>query len=165
MNTDLLQLIDSMPWQQVSHAYGPAKDAPVELRRLMAADVEERMDAICGFLYSSAFHQYSIYSATPYVIRCVANMLALEDLPELPCGMNERPMAYELLHFIRICAEQGQEAIEGTTAFDAPTIEEVVSEVMPVLERYLAHSESKTREEAIVLKTLVEKWRTETDPR
>ncbi len=157
MNAELLQLIDSMPWQQVSHAYGPAKDAPTELRRLVASDVEERMDAICGFLYSSAFHQYSIFSATPYVIRCVAKMLMLDELPELPCGMNNRPMAYELLHFIRICAERGQEAIEGTTRLDAPTIEEAVSELMPTLERYLAHSDPKVREEARMLNSRIQK--------
>lgn len=122
----------------------------------MSDDVEDRMDAICGFLYSSAFHQYSIYTATPLVIRCVAKLLADPKLPNEPSGMGQ-PMAYELLHFVRICAERGQIAIEGGPKLDTPTIEEAASEVRCVLDRYLTHPENKVREEALLLSELLER--------
>jgi len=156
MNQELLQFIDSMPWAKVSHAYGPANDAPHEIKRLMSDDVEDRMDAICGFLYSSAFHQYSIYTATPLVMRCVAKLLGLPKLPNEPSGMGQ-PMAYELLHFVRICAERGQTAMEGKPNADAPTIEEAASEVRCVLDGYLRHPEIKVREEALLLSEVLER--------
>lgn len=155
MNQELLQFIDSMPWAKASHAYGPANDAPHEIKRLMSDDVEDRMDAICGFLYSSAFHQYSIYTATPLVMRCVAKLLGLPKLPHEPSGMGQ-PMAYELLHFVRICAERGQTAMEGEPNADAPTIQEAASEVRCVLDGYLRHPEIKVREEALLLSKVLE---------
>ena len=152
---DAFSFIDSLPWEQVRHAYGRATDARSELRRLFSDDEDDRMDAICGLLYSSAFHQYTIYPATPFAMLSVHRILALPDVPDLSSGMKDRPMAFELLHFIRICAEGGQAAIYGTPHPTAPTIEQVTSDCESICRRFLTHLEPCVCSEAEALASVI----------
>ncbi|HCN30883.1 MAG TPA: hypothetical protein DIT64_19615, partial [Verrucomicrobiales bacterium] len=156
---DAFTFIDYLPWDQVHHAYGQAIDARSELRRLISDDEDERMDAICGFLYSSAFHQYTIYPATPFAMLSVLRILDLPDVPDLSSGMRDRPMAFELLHFIRICAERGQVGIHGTPHPVAPTIEQVTSTCESICHRFLTHIEPCVRSEAEALSSVIARTR------
>jgi hypothetical protein len=124
MSSTALNFIDSLPWEEVSHAYGTAIDGPVELRKLLSEDEDERQDAINGFLYSAVYHQYSVFPATPFAVASVINILEEGVVNDLTAGMGNT-MASELLHFVRICAEEGQAKIEGKPHPLAPTIEDV----------------------------------------
>ena len=150
MASEALEFIDSLPWQEVTHAYGNAGDAPTELRRLLSDDEDERMDAICGFLLSSVFHQYSIYPATPYAIASVIRILESGAINALDSGMGDS-MASQLLHFIRICAERGQASIEGTPHLLAPTIEDATASGRQLYEVMSKDACPKVRAEAEAL--------------
>jgi hypothetical protein len=154
MSSAAIEFIDSLPWKEVTHAYGNAGDAPSELRRLLSDDEDERMDAICGFLLSSVFHQYSIYSATPYAMISVIRILESGEINELESGMGNS-MASELLHFVRICAERGQVSIEGRPDPFAPTIEEAALSGRQLYEMMAKDSCPKVRDEATALLGMV----------
>lgn len=156
MSSAALEFIDSLPWKEVTHAYGNAGDAPSELRRLLSDDEDERMDAICGFLLSSVFHQYSIYPATPYAMVSVIRILESGEINTLDSGMGDS-MTSQLLHFIRICAERGQASIEGKPDPFAPTIEEATTSGSQFYEMMTTDVCPKVRTEATALLALVAK--------
>jgi tetratricopeptide (TPR) repeat protein len=62
----LLENLERIDWQGLSHAYGPATDVPACLRRLLG-DEEQRRAALHE-LYGSIYHQGDRYSATPAAI-------------------------------------------------------------------------------------------------
>jgi hypothetical protein len=155
MSSAALEFIDSLPWKGVTHAYGNAGDAPAELRRLLSDDEDERMDAICGFLLSSAYHQYSIYPATPYAMVSVIRILESGEINALESGMGDS-MAYQLLYFARICAERGQASIEGRPDPFAPTIEEAAESGRQIYERMTTNPCPKVRAEATSLLALID---------
>lgn len=119
----------SIPWDELRHAYGIAADAPRWIEDLASADSEQRLEAINEFLYSSVYHQSSLYSATPFAIAMVLQLL--RD-PEI-AGRSNRwgsSMKADLLHFIRICCDSGdkidlhptgrtvaEEALEGEACY------------------------------------------------
>lgn len=78
-------IIDSIDWTGLQHAYGNASDAPEHLRNLFNSEEEFPLsEAVYGFLHSSACHQYTTYSCTPYVVRCVLYLLSKK---EVGCGL------------------------------------------------------------------------------
>jgi hypothetical protein len=102
----MFEQLDSIPWVQLSHAYGPATDAPRWIRALASDDADERTEAINHFLLSSAFHQYTLYSATPHVIPFVIEALRDPTVSGRPEGEDGDPLMKEgLLCFLRACAE------------------------------------------------------------
>jgi hypothetical protein len=102
----MFEHLDSIPWGQLSHAYGPATDAPHWIRALASDDADERTEAVYHFLLSSAFHQFTLYSATPHVIPFVIEALRDPAVSERPVGEDGDPLMKEdLLCFLRACAE------------------------------------------------------------
>jgi hypothetical protein len=156
MKDDPFNFIDSLPWSEVAHAYGVATEAPSQLRCLISADVEEREEAVIDFLYSSVFHQYSLYSATPFVMQSVLKLLEWQDMPQQAGSTCVGSIAYELLHFIRMCAECGQRSVEGVLHPAAPIIEDVARSGLDTYRRYATHEEANVRAEANALLTWVE---------
>ncbi len=156
MKDDRFNFIDSLPWSEVAHAYGVATDAPRKLRCLISADVDEREEAVNGFLYSSIFHQYTLYSATPFVMQSVIKLLEWRDLPNQAGSTCVGSIAYELIHFIRMCAECGQRSVDGVLHPSAPTIEDVARSGLDTYRKYATHEEADVRAEADALLTWVE---------
>ncbi len=62
----LLENLERIHWQGLSHAYGPATDVPACLRGLLG-DEEQRRGALQK-LYGNIYHQGDRYSATPAAI-------------------------------------------------------------------------------------------------
>ena len=131
--------LDAVPWREVRHAYGWAVDAPMWIRLLDSEDPNLRADAICDFLFSSAFHQYTLYPATPFVIPFVIEALQSPSLCARDNGIGD-PIRWHLLHFVRRCAEGGQRSIPGRPHPKAPTIEEAV---LSGAEVYAAHTNDR----------------------
>ncbi|MGL6162552.1 hypothetical protein [Microbulbifer sp.] len=126
-------LIDSIDWQNLEHAYGPAIDAPKELANLVSGDEDDRDDAVNGFLYSSAYHQGTVYSCTASVVRCVIHIIKNEDVYSFETI--GAPLIRELLCFISICAHTWRfEPETGAAAFEG----------CDVYKDYLDHPDSKT---------------------
>src|SRR5262244_70574 len=72
---DLLQGLDLIPWENLEHAYGSARDVPDLLRNLLNPDPEVRKKTIWA-LYGNVFHQGTRYPATPYVVPFLIRMCA-----------------------------------------------------------------------------------------
>ncbi|WP_038166238.1 hypothetical protein [Verrucomicrobium sp. BvORR106] len=114
--------LDKIPWASLRHAYGAATDAPTWIRALDSKKEEDRTEAICHFLWSSVFHQHTLYSATPYVIPFVIEALGCLELADRDNGLG-KPMKHEMMKYLRCCAKAGEP--EGISA-GAPTVENAI---------------------------------------
>jgi len=121
-----ISTINSIPWHELQHAYGTAEDSPKYLIDLLNGNKDLIDEAIYGFLHSSACHQYSTYSCTPYVVRCVVFILESKYF--------EIEQTCEILGFLNACThsarvnpELRKEIIQGAECF----------------KKYLKHSDPK----------------------
>lgn len=69
----MLDGIDQIPWSTLEHAYGDAGDIPDLIRALLSSDPDDREQAQ-DMLDMGPFHQESLYSCTPYVVRFLIQM-------------------------------------------------------------------------------------------
>ena len=67
--------LDSIAWNELSHAYGPAGDTP-ELLRLLTSGVDEQARDAEQELWSSICHQGSVYPATVAAVPFLARLAA-----------------------------------------------------------------------------------------
>ena len=132
----MFENLDSVPWREVTHAYGRATDAPEWIRALNSEDEDLRSDALMHFLFSSATHQYTLYSATPFVIPFVIEALQSPTLAQRADGFGQK-MAFYMIQFLRSCAGGGQAAMYGNPHPNAPTIEQAIVSGVSVYESYL----------------------------
>ncbi len=74
----MLEEIQDIDWSRLSHAYGPAMDVPALLRALATPNEDER-EAALDQLYSTIWHQGSVYDATaaavPFLIEIAEGSL------------------------------------------------------------------------------------------
>lgn len=64
--------VESVAWETLEHAYGPATDVPA---LLAALDDPAQLDATAYTLYGNVFHQGSRYEVTPFVVPFLAARL------------------------------------------------------------------------------------------
>ena len=64
-----------IPWEDLSHAYGPAGDVPGLLRAIASGDAKAADDAVSK-LFGNVWHQGTVYRATPYAVPFLARMAA-----------------------------------------------------------------------------------------
>lgn len=85
-----LEGLNDIPWQTLTHAYGPAVDVPTDLRRIGSSDPQLRENAVWQ-LGGSIYHQGTLYPATasaiPFLIRLATNH-TLPNRGEI-CGLLE----------------------------------------------------------------------------
>ena len=73
----LMRAIDGVPWDHLAHAYAAARDAPVQLRRLVSAEPpSDDLNSAVDWLWGSILHQGNLYSASPPVIWVLVDLLA-----------------------------------------------------------------------------------------
>ena len=121
-----IPLINDYDWEKLKQAYGSAEDAPKFINDLLSDDEELVDEAISDFLFSQACHQYTTYSCTPPVVRCVVFILNNYELDSY--------IINELLQFIHACT------------YNAVTILELRKEILLGLscyKMYEKHSEEK----------------------
>ncbi|MET1257499.1 hypothetical protein [Aliikangiella maris] len=120
-----LSIIDSISWADLENAYGSAASAPQSLRALLSDDEDDVDEAIYGFLHSEACHQYTTYSCTPYVVKCVLYILELKEFKDSELG--------EILGFIQACT------------YNAREIESLRNEILSGIECYKKYKGRKAR--------------------
>jgi hypothetical protein len=76
----VLRGLTEIPWGDLSHAYGPARDVPGLLRAVALGDAEAAKDAIHE-LYGNIWHQGTVYEATTHAVPFLARMAAADTAP------------------------------------------------------------------------------------
>jgi hypothetical protein len=77
--------IEQIPWEKLGHAYGEATDVPDCLRLLASVDPRKRKQGQHA-LYGNIYHQGTTYSATPYAVPYLIEMLEctlVQDKPHI----------------------------------------------------------------------------------
>jgi hypothetical protein len=76
----VLEGLDEVPWERLSHAYGSAGDVPGLLRDLRASDLAVCEQALTD-LFASITHQGTRYPATAPAVPFLAELAAASDTP------------------------------------------------------------------------------------
>ena len=120
MNKADQQALNDVAWAEVTHAYGPAVDAPDMLRQLMEGgdDLEEATE----FLFGALTHQGTLYSATLPVLR-----FCVRVLDQLSADATEQVVAW--IQFVGSLTR---------TSPEAPYSAELRAEAISVVEALLA---------------------------
>lgn len=77
----MLEGLDSIDWQHLTHAYGPATDVPDLIHALASTDKQIREQAhheLCGNIW----HQGTIYQATAYAVPFLIELLTYESVED-----------------------------------------------------------------------------------
>jgi hypothetical protein len=77
----MLEHLSSINWSDLSHAYGPADDVP-QLLRDLASPTEEMHGRALGTLYTTIYHQGTVYQASAYAVPFLIDLLQQEQVPE-----------------------------------------------------------------------------------
>ena len=80
-NHDPLPGIDSVPWQRLHHAYGPATDVPGQLGALRSPDEQVRARAYRQ-LWGNIYHQGTRWQASCHAVAFLVALVSDESTPE-----------------------------------------------------------------------------------
>jgi hypothetical protein len=175
MTTTSPRFVDTVPWDNLEHAYGPASDLPPLLEKVAAAK-GRKLYQILDELCSRVLHQGTIYSASRPVVRVLVEMLP-------GAAPREKAMLYGLLVAF---AESAQMSIEegpappscaGGTPEDGAAIRKELADARALFEADLSHPDAQIRAQAAELLTAFaeadrtsanivrDRYRTEEDPK
>ncbi len=71
--------LEALAWDEVEHAYGPAKDVPGLLRALASPDEKPRAQAL-DELYGNIYHQGTVYQATSFAVPFLIELAAEREV-------------------------------------------------------------------------------------
>ncbi|WP_354697348.1 hypothetical protein DSM112329_02971 [Paraconexibacter sp. AEG42_29] len=116
----MLEGLDQIRWQDLTHAYGPARDVPASIRALASSDPAVR-DEARDDLYGSIGHQGTRYEASSY---------ALPFLVELACEATvpDRPRILGLVAHLAVGLQEGDLLRTGLTRSDAVHEQETIED-------------------------------------
>ncbi len=77
----MLKYLDDVPWDELSHCYGPASDLPGAIR-VLTSDVPTERASARRLLESTIIHQGTIYEASPEVVPFLLELVANRAVPE-----------------------------------------------------------------------------------
>ena len=79
----MLDRLDEIPWNRLTHAYGPADDVPDLLRSLRTAPAETTgQQSPLWHLCGNIWHQGSVYEATAYAVPFLIELAASPQVPD-----------------------------------------------------------------------------------
>jgi hypothetical protein len=77
----MLDGLDQIPWDKLSHAYGPASDVPALIRQLADGSKEVRDNALHE-LFGNIWHQGTIYEATSHAVPFLVELVTDRTIPD-----------------------------------------------------------------------------------
>src|SRR5258706_11829630 len=155
----MLEGLDDINWQRLTHAYGPANDVPELIRNLTSPAPDIREQALEG-LRSTIWHQVTIYEATAYAVPFLIELLEnqtihcrdeiLIDLAHLAHGSpaydaqeaddwvnnTHNAVARGIAVYLNLLTESDPR-VRRSVPFILYMLPECASEVIPVLHRHL----------------------------
>lgn len=128
----MLEKLDTIPWKKLGTAYGNASEAPQAIRDLLSVDEDVWLEAVCGFLFSYAVHQGTIYSCTPHVIPFI-----IEILDQSPHVRTTTDLRRYLLEFLAVVARYRQKR---------PDIDALLRNGIPIYKQFEDDPDQKIHE-------------------
>ena len=153
MSTTEARFVDTVPWEDLQHAYGSASDVP-QLLEKVAASRGQRLYRAMDELCSRVLHQGTIYSASPPVVRFV-----IEMLPD--AAPKEQVMFYSLLSGFaasaRMAIDDGPAppCCAGGTPEDGAAIRQHLLDARSLFSSVLAGSNDQIRADAAAVLSFV----------
>jgi hypothetical protein len=77
----MLEGLQEIDWPSLSQAYGQAGDVPDLIRGLLDSDPQKRQESLY-LLYSTIWHQGTIYEASAYAVPFLFELLRSPDTPD-----------------------------------------------------------------------------------
>jgi hypothetical protein len=74
----VLEGLEEVPWDELEHAYGRARDVPGQIRDLLSGSAEKRESALSE-LFGNIHHQGTLYSATAPAVPFLAEVARCEE--------------------------------------------------------------------------------------
>jgi hypothetical protein len=81
MEQTMLERLSAFDWSKLTHAYGSAHDVPQLLRDLTSHDEEVCRGAL-GMLYTTIYHQGTVYQASAYAVPFLLELVQQEEIQE-----------------------------------------------------------------------------------
>ncbi|MFY0532517.1 hypothetical protein [Nannocystis pusilla] len=75
--------LDAIDWKSLRHAYGEASDVP-KLIRALVSDHPGKREGALDALFSTIWHQGTVYSASPAAVPFLVELLEAEAQEDLP---------------------------------------------------------------------------------
>jgi hypothetical protein len=128
----MLADLDEIPWSTLEHAYGDAGDIPSLIRTLASSNPGEREWAQ-DMLDMGPFHQGSLYSCTPFVVRFLLRIAQERDAPDKPWLLQYVSRALAAALYFLASPDDVPDSGDGASDSDTTIAEQVVSEIRPHL--------------------------------
>ncbi len=96
----MLEDLDTIPWADLTHAYGSAADVPDLIRAMVRETEGSAFLNAWGEFVNAVHHQGSIYPATPYTVPFLLELIKAPQTPPLPraCYLNDLASFVEGAH-------------------------------------------------------------------
>jgi hypothetical protein len=153
--------MDRVAWEALSHAYGPAGDLPEILAAAGSSDEQEALDAV-ERLFSSVYHQGSVYPASAAVVPFVTELV-------LGPGTHHRALLLALLGGMADPrqADGGPDlaAVRAALDLQAPRLLPLLDDPDPEVRQAAAYAVGQSPGTAgPILARLRERWAVEREP-
>jgi hypothetical protein len=143
----MLAGLDEIPWSTLEHAYGDAGDIPNLIRTLVSSNPDEREWAQ-DMLDMGPFHQGSLYSCTPFVVRFLLQQVQERDAPDKPWMLQYVSRVLASALYFLAGPDDISDSEDGALDVDMAIAEQVVAEIRPHLlhlMRFLEESDADAR--------------------
>ncbi len=143
MSTTVGKYIDTVSWDRLQHAYGPAGDLPPFLEAVASASSGKLNQAI-GELCARVLHQGTIYSASPPAVHVLIEMLSSAE-------SKRKQYLYPLLDAFadsaRMAIEDGPAppSCAGGDPADGEAIRKELADARSIFDPDLTHSDAEIR--------------------
>jgi hypothetical protein len=160
----MFEHLDAIDWATLSHAYGSAEDVPALIRNLSARDPDTR-DRALSDLFSTIWHQGTVYSASAPAVPFLIALAAHPGTPDRPGILYLLQALSEGTSYIeahasigndsiaRLCAEQGSD-IETERQRERGWVQAThaaVSAGLPIYYELLAEQDAEIRSYTLYL--------------
>lgn len=156
----MLDDLDKVAWNEVSHAYGPAADLPTMLRAAASTDADEAEEAV-DQLFGTVFHQGTVYTAS---------VPAVAFLAELAVDRTVQPRT-QLLWLLGTMADPDETygptaaEVHAAVGAQAPVLLPLLAEADPEVRQAAAYALGQCQgAAATITPRLLERWEVEDDP-
>ncbi|HEY8379241.1 MAG TPA: HEAT repeat domain-containing protein [Nannocystis sp.] len=137
----MLGNLDAIDWKSLQHAYGEASDVPKLIRALLSDHPGKREGALDA-LFSTIWHQGTVYSASPAAVPFLIRLVDLE-------GQEDLPAILELLAHLATGTSDEEDCDPAVDP--ARASREAVARGVPVYARRLTNPEPAVRVAAAYL--------------